>query len=93
MQSHEFDLKLAAEGYTTVTPIERQVGYALDAHDHSFDACALITRGDITLIVEGIATNYAAGQVFLLPAGTLHFERAGPSGVSYISGRREAAAT
>ena len=93
MQAHEFGLKLAAEGYTTVTPMDRPVGYALDAHAHSFDACALVTRGDITLTVEGVATNYAAGQVFLLPAGTLHHEHAGPAGVSYISGRREAAAT
>ena len=93
MQAHEFDLKLAAEGYTTVTPMERPVGYALDAHAHSFDACALITRGDFTLTVDGVATTYAAGQIFRLPAGTPHLESAGPAGASYISGRRERSAS
>ena len=92
MNQHEFEAVLRAEGYATIAPIERAVGYALGEHDHPFDACALITRGDITLIVGGVATTYAAGEIFRLPARTPHLESAGPSGVSYISGRREVAA-
>ncbi|MES2192735.1 MAG: cupin domain-containing protein [Pseudomonadota bacterium] len=93
MNQQEFESQAMAEGYTTIAPIERAVGYALDEHDHSFDACALITRGDITLTVHGVATIYAAGQVFRLPAGTPHHESAGPTGVSYISARREKASS
>lgn len=92
MKHEEFESMLKAEGYTTITPIERPVGYALGEHDHPFDACALITRGEITLTVNGVATTYAAGDIFRLPARTLHLESAGPAGVSYISGRREVAA-
>ncbi len=93
MNPHEFESMLKAEGFDTITPVERAVGYALGEHDHPFDACALITRGDITLTVAGVATTYAAGEIFRLPARTPHLESAGPSGVSYISGRREVAAT
>ncbi len=92
MTPHEFEAMLKAEGYTTITPIERAVGYALGEHDHPFDACALITQGDITLTVAGVTTTYAEGQIFRLAARTPHLESAGPSGVSYISGRREVAA-
>lgn len=92
MNPHEFESMLKAEGYTTITPIDRAVGYALGEHDHPFDACALITQGEITLTVDGVAITYAAGEIFRLPARTLHLESAGPSGVSYISGRREVAA-
>ena len=92
MNQHEFESQLKAEGYSTITPIDRPVGYALDEHQHTFDACALVTRGDFTLTVDSVATNYAVGQIFRLPAGTPHHECAGPVGVSYISGRREMAA-
>ena len=88
MDIQEFEVNLKADGYTT-TKVERAVGYAMGEHDHPFDACALITQGDITLVVNGVSTNYAVGQIFRLPAGTLHHESAGPSGVSYVSARKE----
>ena len=93
MNPHDFESQLKRDGYTTIAPIERLVGYALDEHDHPFDACALITRGEITLTVDGVATTYGVGQIFRLPAGTPHHESVGAEGVSYISGRREAAAS
>lgn len=93
MNQQEFESQLKAEGFTTIAAVERPVGYALDEHDHTFDACALITRGDFTLTVDGVATTYAVGQIFRLPAGTPHLESAGPAGASYISGRRERSAS
>ncbi|MBI2728881.1 MAG: cupin domain-containing protein [Polaromonas sp.] len=93
MNQQEFEAQLKAEGFTTIAVVERPVGYALGEHHHTFDACALITRGDFTLTVDGVATTYAARQIFRLPAGTPHLESAGPTGASYISGRREKAAS
>ena len=61
-------------------------------HQHPFDACAMITAGDITLVVDAVSTSYGTGDVFRLPAGTPHHEAAGPQGVSYLSGRRPVAA-
>ena len=93
MNQQEFEAELKADGYTTVALVDRPVGYTLGEHQHTFDARALITRGDFTLTVDGISTRYAAGDIFTLPAGTPHHESAGPAGAGYMSGRREMAAT
>ncbi len=92
MTLNEFETMLQSEQFGEITSVERGVGYALGAHDHPFDACAYITAGDITLVVDGVATNYPAGQIFRLAAHVVHEEFAGPSGVSYRVGRRMVAA-
>jgi quercetin dioxygenase-like cupin family protein len=92
MNPHEFETGLKAEHYSEITTVDRAGGYALGEHQHPFDACALITAGDITLVVDGTARNYAVGDIFRLPAGIVHLESAGPAGVSYLVGRRRVAA-
>ena len=92
MNVHEFETGLKADQYGEITTVDRAAGYALGEHQHPFDACALITAGDITLVVDGAARKYAVGEVFRLPAGVVHLESAGPSGVSYTVGRRMVAA-
>ena len=92
MNPHEFEAGLKAEQYGEITTVDRAAGYALGEHQHPFDACALITAGDITLVVDGTARKYAVGDIFRLPAGIVHLESAGPAGVSYLVGRRTVAA-
>lgn len=92
MNTQEFEDTLKADQYGEITMVERHIGYQLAQHQHPFDACALITAGEITLVVGGVATTYAVGEIFRLPAGTPHHESAGPSGVSYLVGRREVSA-
>jgi quercetin dioxygenase-like cupin family protein len=92
MKLDEFEASLQAEGFGEIATVDRPAGYALGDHQHPFDACALITAGDITLMVGGVATHYAAGQIFRLPAGTPHHETVGANGVQYRVGRRHPAA-
>jgi len=92
MNLSQFQAELQAGQYSDAVPVQRQVGYQLDGHQHSFDACALIIAGEITLVIEGVASRYSVGDVFRLPAGTVHLESVGPDGVSYFSGRRESPA-
>jgi quercetin dioxygenase-like cupin family protein len=92
MNLHEFEASLKAERYGEIATVERAAGYALGEHQHPFDACALITSGDITLVVGGTARKYAAGDIFRLAAGIVHQEGVGPEGVSYVVGRRMVAA-
>ena len=92
MTNQEFHDELKASGFDAAVAIDRPVGYAMDEHQHPFDACAMITAGDITLVVDSVSTRYGTGDVFRLPAGTPHHEAAGPQGVSYLSGRRPVAA-
>ena len=88
MNTQAFHDELKANGFDAALVIDRPIGYAMGEHQHPFDACALITAGDITLEVDGVSTRYDTGDVFRLAAGTPHHEAAGPQGVSYLSGRR-----
>ena len=91
MSPQEFEANLKAENFEEMVAIEREAGYALGEHRHPFDACALITAGDFTLVVDGVTTNYAVGDVYRLAAGKAHHEKAGPAGASYLVGRRQIA--
>jgi quercetin dioxygenase-like cupin family protein len=88
MNLDAFEAQLKAEGYQVITSVQQPVGYVLGEHVHPFDACALILEGDFTICVNGVDHHYAAGEIFRLPAGTPHSERAGSQGVSYRAGRR-----
>lgn len=88
MNIQEFETQLKSQGYQVIASVEQPAGYAMSEHAHAFDACALITHGDFTITVDGHPRHYAAGDVFRLPAGTLHSESAGPQGVKYLAGRR-----
>jgi quercetin dioxygenase-like cupin family protein len=91
MTEHEFRQVLATEQFAPAVEIGRDPGYSLDLHDHPFEAFALIVDGEITLEVGGQPTTYRPGDTFRLAAGTPHRESAGPAGVRYLSGRKEAA--
>ena len=89
----EFEASVLAEGYSPVVHVDRAANYGLGDHQHSFDACALITAGEFVITVDGVSRSYKTGEIFRLPAGTVHQESAGAQGASYLSGRRERAAT
>lgn len=88
MNTSEFETSLKVDGFGEITTVERMAGYELGEHAHPFDARALITAGQITLVVDGVSTIYGVGDIFRLAAGTPHHESAGPQGVSYRVGRR-----
>ena len=83
-----FKASLEAEQYDEIVPVEKAPGYQLGEHRHAFDACAMITAGEIQISVGGDARTYRIGDVFRLPAQTIHTEQAGPVGVQYLAGRR-----
>lgn len=93
MNRQEFEAGLKADSFGEIAAIDKPIGYAMGEHRHAFEARALITAGDITLVVNGVATRYAVGDIFRLPADTPHDETAGPNGVSYVVGRKQVAAT
>lgn len=92
MDTSAFRSQLQAEGYPTSVQVSQPAGYRMDGHVHDFDACALITAGEISITVQGECRRYGVGDTFHLPAGTLHSESAGEQGVQYLAGRRKAQA-
>ena len=96
MNKQVFEEALQSEGYSAAVQMKRQAGYEMVQHAHPFDAWALITSGEITIALgvgfDQAAKTYQVGDTFKLPRETLHFEYAGPNGVTYLSGRREGSA-
>jgi quercetin dioxygenase-like cupin family protein len=88
MNTQAFEESLKAEHYGEIVTVTKDVGYKMDEHQHPFDACALITAGQIDITVGGIKQAYKAGDVFRLAAGTVHLEDASHYGVTYLVGRR-----
>ena len=88
MNTQEFEAQLKAENFDAGVTISKPVGYSMDEHAHPFEAWALIVEGDITLLVDGASTTYAAGDIFRLPVGTPHLESAVPNCVTYLVGRK-----
>ena len=88
MNIQAFEASLQEDGYDEITTVEKPAAYQMGDHKHPFDACALITLGEITIAVNGVASRYRVGDIFRLPAHTAHTEAAGPEGVAYRVGRR-----
>ena len=91
MTLQEFVASLLAEGYSPTVHLDREANFSMGDHQHPFDACALMTAGEFVITVGDDSRIYKTGDIFQLPAGTVHQERAGPLGASYIVGRREQA--
>lgn len=91
MNTQDFEAQLKADSFDEITLLEKPIGYAMGEHQHTFEARALIVKGDITLTVSGVSTTYAAGDIFQLPAQTPHHEDAAAHGVTYLVGRKHPA--
>ena len=91
MDRARFEAELAAEGYQLV---ERSMaaGTVNAEHAHGFDARLLILTGAMTIHRDGAAHTYGPGESCAVPAGARHAEQVGPEGVTYLAGRRAAAA-
>jgi quercetin dioxygenase-like cupin family protein len=89
MNIQDFDAQLKADNFSEIATVDKPIGYVMGEHQHPFEACALITAGDITLSVNGVETRYGVGEIFHLLPGTPHHESAGLQGVSYRVGRKQ----
>lgn len=90
MTADQFAQTLLQEGFEPAITLTREPGGMLDDHTHPFEAKALILAGEIGITVAGAEQVYRAGDVFHLPAATLHSEWYGPTGVRYLVGRKPA---
>ena len=89
MNQDAFAASLAQEGYE-VAPSSGAADKVTQPHAHAYDVRALVTRGELTLTVDGASRTYGAGEVFAMPAGCMHSERHGPEGSETVVGRRPA---
>jgi quercetin dioxygenase-like cupin family protein len=88
MEYLNFVNSLASEGFAEPVKVSRDPNGFLDSHTHPFEAKALILEGEIRIVVDSNEQTYRAGDVFQLAENTPHAEYYGPSGVTYLVGRK-----
>jgi mannose-6-phosphate isomerase-like protein (cupin superfamily) len=64
--------------------------YRYPAHDHPYDKLLRCAEGSITFLVgdDDTPVDLAAGEGFVLPAGTRHAAIVGPAGCTCLEGHR-----
>jgi quercetin dioxygenase-like cupin family protein len=81
-----FESDLRREGFEVVHGGQKP-GHMGEPHAHDFDARIMVLGGEITLVRDGKAESFRAGDHCEVPAGCMHAERVGPEGVAYIAGK------
>ena len=66
----------------------QECGGFVESHSHPYEIKALVTRGQIDIVIDGIKTSYLAGDVFHLPANQIPSESYGGNGVQYRASRK-----
>lgn len=59
-----------------------------ELHSHEFSAMLLVLRGSFSLALEKDLVNLEPGDIYEVPAGTLHDERAGPDGAAILLAKK-----
>jgi quercetin dioxygenase-like cupin family protein len=88
MDRDTFEAELRAAGYADIVARDMEAGKFNAEHTHEFDARGLITAGEFTLTCGSQPRTLRSGDVFEMAAGTPHVELCGPTGASYVVGRR-----
>jgi quercetin dioxygenase-like cupin family protein len=88
MNRAEFETELHAQGYHEIVDRRMDENATNPEHSHDFDARLLVLEGEMTVINEGKAHIYRAGDTFTMSAQCPHTEQSGPKGARYLAGRR-----
>lgn len=81
-----FESDLRREGFEVVHG-GQQAGHKGEPHAHDFDVRIMVLGGEITLVRDGKAETFRAGEYCEVPAGCMHCEEVGPEGLAYIAGK------
>lgn len=87
MTQDEFLTLVAADDGSQLAVVTRPASSTVETHTHTFDAKALVLRGELVIAVDGNERLYRPGDVFVLAAGCAHAERYGADGVTYLVAR------
>ncbi|NBW00481.1 MAG: cupin [Betaproteobacteria bacterium] len=89
MSPEAFIAMARMEGFADPVEVCREPEGFLNLHEHPFEAKALILDGEIEIGDAHECQHYRAGDMFHLQKNQPHWERYGPSGVRYLSARKD----
>lgn len=88
MTEDQFKQLMQERGFTDAKTKEYEPNADEPMHTHEVSVMALVTSGELTLVLENGSTTYGSGEWCQLDAGTLHTERTGPQGASILLGHK-----
>lgn len=88
MDKPEFVEHAAKLGYGEPAMREYEPNLIGNLHTHDFSAILLVIRGAFSLALENDLVKLEPGDVYEVPAGTLHDERAGPDGAAILLAKK-----
>ena len=88
MERAAFEASLREDGFAGPLDRRMEAGQVVPEHTHPFDARLLVLEGEFILGQDGQTRRYGPGEVFEVPADVPHTESFGPTGASYLVGRR-----
>jgi quercetin dioxygenase-like cupin family protein len=78
----QFKLAKTAEGFDEVLTREWEANHETPVHEHPFEACGYIVKGEFWLTLDGKTTHLQQGDTFKVARHMPHQEKYGPHGTS-----------
>ena len=78
---------LSERGHKNIVTVTYPKGHVNDAHDHPFDADAIVISGNIKILISDKEYHLNSGDEFQLAAGIEHSEFIGEDGVRLVAAR------
>ena len=88
MNQDAFIKALSQDGFPEPVLVVREQAGFLEDHTHSFEVKALVTQGQIDIVIDGLKQTYLSGDVFHLMHSQEHAESYGNQGVQYLASRK-----
>jgi quercetin dioxygenase-like cupin family protein len=83
-----FEARLRAEGYDEILTKTLEADVVIPDHTHPYDVLALVLDGEATIDCGQGPRVYRPGDELAVAADVVHSERYGPSGYTFLLGRR-----
>ncbi len=88
MTEDEFRKLAKEKGYGEVEFAEVEPGPEEEMHSHEHSVLSLVLTGEFTMTTEKWTKVFKAGDLCENPAGTMHKERTGPEGGSFLFAKK-----
>ena len=88
MDENEFRKLAKEKGYGAVEFQEIGPGHEEEMHAHEHSVLCLVLSGEFTMTTEKWSKVFNAGDICENPAGTMHKEKTGPEGGSYLFAKK-----
>ena len=88
MNQGDFLKILSQDGFPEPVLVIQERIVFIYKNTHPFEVIALVTHCQIDIVIDGIKSTYAAGDMFHLQHSQEHVECYGDNGVQYLASRK-----